>query len=640
MKKFRIITALFSLIAIGQNTQAQTLDSNGNGTTVIVWPHRPLLFLGAGVYNPETALKNEAHFKNFTAIKLDAYIPIISKNKSSIGVNTGFEYSFDNSTTFGTLPNPYQVTGQSSPPVITVKGTGSPKAQGFKFEAGPSAMIKTGDSGFGINPSINLAYLTLNHKSFTATQTSEVNGTTYHWDLLKQEETKTNGLGMIPKLRLIYMFGKIGVWMEGSYTLGPKVKTLSTLYHPEGNIHQDGTYSLGQMNFPTYTTSENSTRYRAFGISGGIVIELGGGENPPSTDRRLKGKVIRMGDKGIVRRDHPLYVKNPENDGTLLSPNTGTIPQRAHLRIFCKDGKKILKYYDYKGNLYNASYTDLPCNNKTWPINGVEGDLSTDGIDKTMTPIKWDGTISGMFDIKNPDIFVNADSGIERLMKTINDMKTYQAEIKTDAIQQKYLSIIHKDTNEFIRETLPIDESGPMNHVINVDIRCVGSCNGGNYQPCALVEIPQGGFKCQDCGTFSTNTTCRSVTGWSTPSGWHHNLFTTLMPLVDENSSTSSPSVSDLIKRILPKDYTAKTVEVNTIDHHQYISILASNGIKSIILVNQLENGLSNTNWMGYFSKTLTNEGKNIPNMIKNARQKTIQNHQQDSVGQIILFIK
>lgn len=639
MKTIQMITVLFCLIMTGQNIEAQNQKSEGGGTTVIVWPHHPLLFLGAGNTNPGSTLKTETRFRNFTTIDLEGYIPLMIKNKSSFGLNTGIEYSFDNSSNFGLLPSPYQVSGQSSPPIVTATGSGSPRAQNFKFEAGPSAMIKIGNGSFGINPSINAAYINTTQKSFTGVQTSEMNGVTYNWDLLRQNEIKTSGVGIIPKLRLLYMFGRIGVWMEGSYAVGPKVNIVSVRYHPEGNAHQDGSYDLGQMNFPSYSTSEISRRFKAFTISGGVVIALGGGKDPNNMGR-LKGKVIRMGDKGIVRGRLSNFIKVPEDGGSTLSPNTGLIPQRAHLRVFCIDGKKVMKYYDYKGNLYDIVYTQEKCNSKTWPINGVEGDMSTDSDDRTKLPVKWSGTVTGMFEIKNPDIFVSAASGIEELMKTINTTKTYQAELLTDAIRQKYISVVYKDNNELIREVLPVDESGPMDHVVNVDIKCVGSCNGGNSQPCIMVTIPGGGLKCQDCGNFSTNTTCRSVTGWSDMSGWHHNLKVIEIPGVDENSSTSSPSVSDLIKKILPEDYTPKTVEVNKIEGQKYLSILASNGLKSIILVNKLEGKVSNNNWFAYFSETLPIIGKNLPNIIQNTHLKTIGDQKKDAVGHIILLEK
>lgn len=639
MKTIQMITVLFCLIMTRQNIEAQNQNSEGNGTTVIVWPHHPLLFLGAGSANPGSALKTDAHFNNFTTINLEGYIPLIIKNKSSFGLNTGIEYSFENSSDFGPLPSPYQVSGQSSLPIITTKGGGSPKVQGFTFEAGPSAMIKIGNGNFGINPSINAAYINSKQKSFNAVQTSVVNGVTYNWELLRQNEIKTSGLGIIPKVRLLYMFGRIGVWIEGSYRVGPKVNIVSVLYHPEGNVHQDGTYDVGQMNFPSYTTSEISRRYQAFTISGGVVIPLGGGKDPNNM-RRLKGKVIRMGDKGIVRGRFSDFIKVSESGGSTLNPNTGLIPQRAHLRVFCIDGKKVMKYYDYKGNLYDILYTKESCNSKTWPINGVEGDMSTDFDDRTKIPVKWNGTLTGMFEIKNPDLFVNAASGIEELMKTINKTKTYQTEILTDAIRQKYISVVYKDNNELIREILPIDESGPMDHVKNVDIRCVGSCNGGNSQPCIMVAIPGGGLKCQDCGNFSTNTTCRSVTGWSNPSGWHHNLKVIDIPGIDENSSVTSPSVSNLIKKILPEDYTPKTVEVNKIAGQKYLSILASNGIKSVILINKLEGKVSNNNWFAYFSEALPSLGKDLPNMIQNTHLKTIADQKKEAVGQIVLLEK
>lgn len=639
MKKVRIITILLCLILLGQDIWAQNTEKGDEIKSVVFSPNYPLLFLGGGVSIPNASIKSAANFSNLLNVYLEGYIPLVKKNDWSFGLNTGFEYGFDNSNNFGRLPSPYQVSGQSSPPVITAKGSGHPKEQNFKYEAGPSALLILGDK-LGVNTSLNVAYTHINQKAFTVTQTSAVNGASQSWDLIKRSETKASGLGIVPKLRLFYMIGTIGVWIEGAYTVASKTNAVSTVYHPEGNAHQDGTYDLGQMNFPSYTVSDVSRRYKAFGINGGIVIGLGSGSNGETQERRLKGKVIRMGDKGIVRGRFSENMVSSGDGASAQNPNTGIIPKMAHLRVFCKDGKKVIKYYDYKGNLYNELYTDVTCDNKTWPINGVEGDMSTDFKDKTMVPLKWNGTIAGMFDIKNPDIFVNANAGITELMKTINDTKNYQSEIFTDAIHQKYLSVVHKDDREFIREMLPIDENGPMNHVVNVSIRCVGSCDGGNLKPCLPVPIPEGGWKCQDCGISAANTTCKSVTGWTNQSGWHHNLVIVKMPLVDENSGVTSTGVLALIDKLLPKDYTAKTVEVSRIGGQKYLSVLASNATKSIILVNKLENTVSSNNWMAYSSDSLPIVGKDLPSMIRDSSRKASVGKKQYAVGHIVLLSK
>lgn len=581
MKKFRIISALFCLIATYQNSKAQNQQNDGNGTTVIVWPHHPLLFLGGGINSPGTALKNEAHFKNFAAINLNAYIPLISKDKSSFGVNTGFEYSFDSSNNFRLLPNPYQVTGQSSSPVITAKGTGSPKAQGFKFEAGPSAMIKLSDNNFGINSSINLAYLSINHKSFMATQTSEVNGTAYNWDLLKQEETKTSGLGIVPKLRLLYMFGKVGVWMEGSYIIGPKIKTLSTVYHPEGNIHQDGTYSLGQMNFPSYTTSENNVKYRAFGISGGIVIELGGGENP--TDRRLKGKVIRMGDKGIVRRDHPLYVKNPEDGGTTLNPNTGSVPQLMYTRVFCENGKKVMKYFNTQGSIENITpiYSNIPCDQNTFPITGVIGDLHVNSDTGPLTPMKnWDGTIKHLFEVPEDYMIV---PNIDRFVEKMNKSTHYKTTIIADG-NQKYIKIVNWNGKEGQTQFTPIIETSPAGIILGYHYSCKSSCPNG-------CDMKNG--HCAPCDF--AGATCYEVKEGS----YHfHKEFPVIKVnpfLVDNNNNTGNTKYNELVRSLFSIDYKIKNIETITEGEDKFLILLISNESKQMILINKILNG-STTN--------------------------------------------
>ena len=146
----------------------------------------------------------------------------------------------------------------------------------------------------------------INQKSFTATQTTVVNTVTYNWDLLSQTETKTSGIGVIPKIRLLYMFGTIGIWLEGSYTVGPKITTTSTIYHPEGNAYPDGTYDLGQMNLPSYTTETKSSSYGALGISGGVVIGLGKGGGG-GINQHFKNETVGSTGSGIKNGGNPLF---------------------------------------------------------------------------------------------------------------------------------------------------------------------------------------------------------------------------------------------------------------------------------------------------------------------------------------------
>ena len=107
-------------------------------------------------------------------------------------------------------------------------------------------------------------------------QTSVVDGETFTFNLSKMPETKTSGFAFSPKIRLNYMFTRsIGAWIESSYTMGPKIKTNTTVLIPEGEADETGNYTILQLQNATYMQKETvSTAYKALGVNIGLVYEF------------------------------------------------------------------------------------------------------------------------------------------------------------------------------------------------------------------------------------------------------------------------------------------------------------------------------------------------------------------------------
>ena len=231
------------------------------------------IYLGGGIFSPTQTTK-EAGMVSGIDINLGVYQPIWNWETTSLGLNLGGSYTTGNGDyQLDNRYTVYQLQGQSAPPVVAEKGTGSPKQQGFKFEAGPQMNIHLGD--VTVSPIFNVGYLSVTQKEFTVTETVQEQTVDYPYVLLTQKETKTNGLAMIPKVRLAYNFTpRIGIWMEGSYILGPKTATESTRFVLDPNIPSDS-YNLGHFQEGQYITTKSETKYSGIGISGGIVIGLG-----------------------------------------------------------------------------------------------------------------------------------------------------------------------------------------------------------------------------------------------------------------------------------------------------------------------------------------------------------------------------
>ena len=236
------------------------------------------LYLGGGLIMPSSTTKEGANSVNGIDFNIGYYQPIWAWEKSmiSLGINAEFGYNLGNGER--DTKNQYTVynlAGQSQLPTVQERGAGSPKNAGFRGAAGLQLNVHLGDK-FTLSPIINAGYLNTTHKSFSVTETVYYNGSAYNYDLLSQKESKTSGLGILPKLRMTYnITPRIGIWLEGNYTMGPKIKTETTRFVPWGNADVNGAYDLAQFYDASYVTTKKETSYSAVGVNGGIVFSLG-----------------------------------------------------------------------------------------------------------------------------------------------------------------------------------------------------------------------------------------------------------------------------------------------------------------------------------------------------------------------------
>lgn len=313
------------------------------------------IFLGVGTTIPSSDMKSINNMGNLTHYHLGGYIPLFDFGGAiggplSLGLNVRGEYFTGNSAYDISAYQPYNITGQTGLPNIAAKGSGTPKQAGFKTEAGAQANFNFGR--YTLSPLLNLAYINFKQQEFSIVQTSSVNGQNYDYDLYRQAESKTSGVGVVAGIRHRYRFGKdwrFSIYAETNYTFGPSVTTESSSLLPEGMANAQGNYNLNQLNLATRTADIKSTKFNGFGASIGIGIELGGGST------------------AIVKQS----VKDKWQN-----PYTGQNPLRIHTRVFCENGKKVMKNIGTDGMVTGAIiYSEIPCNQNTWPIEGVEGYL-------------------------------------------------------------------------------------------------------------------------------------------------------------------------------------------------------------------------------------------------------------------------
>jgi hypothetical protein len=251
------------------------------------------LYLGGGLMMPSSTTKDGANSVNGIDLNIGYYHPVWAWEKSmiSLGLNAELGYNIGNGER--DTKNQYTVynlAGQSQLPTVSERGSGSPKQAGFRGAAGLQLNVHLSDK-FTLSPIINAGYLSTTHKSFSVEETIYPQGNEFTYALLEQKESKTSGLGILPKLRMTYnITPRIGIWLEGNYTMGPKIKTEVTTYAPEPSAGVDGDYTLSQFENGAYTTTKRETSYSAVGVNGGIVFSLG----KSSKLREIKSENIIM----------------------------------------------------------------------------------------------------------------------------------------------------------------------------------------------------------------------------------------------------------------------------------------------------------------------------------------------------------
>lgn len=202
-------------------------------------------------------------------------------NRISWGINTGgFFFNSDVAPLSGSLPDPFKVNEQT---FNAVTGSNNSKSSRYFVGLGPQLNFAIADR-FVFSPIFQVGYLGLSQDEFIATQTVTTQAvsppyttTTKTYDLLIQTESRSMGLGFIPKARISYMItNKIGFWAEASYLIGPNIINSISTFTPEPLADSTGAYTLQQMNFGTYSTEIKKNRFNSLGFNFGVVFSLGG----------------------------------------------------------------------------------------------------------------------------------------------------------------------------------------------------------------------------------------------------------------------------------------------------------------------------------------------------------------------------
>lgn len=341
--KTTTLTVIALLICFANLNAQETakLKNKGKITTAGKPGSIIIIAAGGGLSSPNSDGKNNAFLTRSTTWALDASIPVTKRgwgpNGNWLGIAFGGTYNLGgHGSPTAVLPSPYVITGQTSSNV-TYK-TVDPKSPGFRIGAGPQLNLHFGNH-FTVSPMILGEYYSMTQKTWSQVQTTQYNGQSYDFNLVTMPETKTTGFAVTPKLRLHYKISSaIGIFAEGSYTSGPKIKTQLTKLVPNGNPSpQSGSYSLQQLQTGAYVKSEvKSTAYSAMNFGAGITFSFGRkgwngkmdgtptAAKPPKTKSNSTNERRASGDSSYIRKGWDGTAKSKKN-----STGNGTITQRV-----------------------------------------------------------------------------------------------------------------------------------------------------------------------------------------------------------------------------------------------------------------------------------------------------------------------
>jgi hypothetical protein len=233
---------------------------------------------GGNISNPQI---NNNNVVNQIGFGLDYFYPFIVLKNISCGASGGGTYFTGSSDPFGGyLPQTYKVLGEITNTVSSLSNTRN--TSGFFVGTGPQINFAITDRLL-FSPIFQVGYFGLSQNEFKATETITIQNiapphslVTKTYDLVSQTETKTSGLGLLPKARFSYMVtNNIGIWGEASYMMGPTITNNLTIFKPQSIPNAQGYYLQQRMDAGTYTSTMSETKYNALGFGFGLSMNLG-----------------------------------------------------------------------------------------------------------------------------------------------------------------------------------------------------------------------------------------------------------------------------------------------------------------------------------------------------------------------------
>ena len=302
------IYSVMLLISIGIAALAQDQLRPGEpiGGIIVKGGRNPggsmLLSFNGGTTLPGSNLENSDILGNGWNVNGNLYVPFWYRKTAglfhtSIGMNVGFSYFQLKNLSQEGVTSGYNTLGQAALPLLERENDAATRA-GYLGEGGLQANLSFGKITF--SPILNIGYLAFQGSESKISQETTLGDQNYTFDLFSQKKEALKSVVLIPKLRISYFPGRIGLFAEANYTSGGEIKNTTSTFKPNGNPVRENYYDLKQMLAGQNETTETIHKFRAFGLNAGISIPLGGepAKANINTSRSNIKQQISTGDKG------------------------------------------------------------------------------------------------------------------------------------------------------------------------------------------------------------------------------------------------------------------------------------------------------------------------------------------------------
>ncbi|WP_211345553.1 hypothetical protein [Paraflavitalea soli] len=254
--------------------------------------------LGGGRSLSSAALKQQSLIGDGVQAGADVFVPLLRKGwdgsvkgsgRFTLGILAGAYYQSaknlpsDNSG----LQSKYQLpTGN----LEIMHTNGSSNSQAYAFSAGLQA-----EATFGritLSPSVSGGYFTSTREANTQNTQVMVNGTTRNVVLSGSPKVKTQGLIIIPQLRVGYrVAGNLSIYAAGSMNAGPTSSNTQYELIPAGGFNDKNTYEASQLASGKLALdgSSKEAAYKTITIQAGFSWSFGKGKAASRIGKGAKG---------------------------------------------------------------------------------------------------------------------------------------------------------------------------------------------------------------------------------------------------------------------------------------------------------------------------------------------------------------